>query len=469
MPLLLQVLLAAVVGSAVTWLLRYLSLGKHKSFPRRPLAANVLNALLYVPRLFRLSLFKHRLDLEYMLKMAERKCGCADYGGEGFKDHFRRAIDKVAAERFSPIGQIGMFNQFYSRLTARLRMERLLKAKPEISSIPVDRPIFVMGLPRTGTTFLHRLLALDPLSRYPKTWELLHPSPTSRDPDVGGAALEADMRRRIERVRAEFALVEYVAPRLNAIHETGAELPEECLFAVGMEVPLLPFAFYTLSRDDMWEHGLSLRPDEMYTRYKDVLRILSWQSPEYRGGAAPLRRWTLKAPNHLFYVKQLCGAFPDARIIWTHRHATAAVPSYCSLLRALADASLDGEIDLRMIGQNSKKIWSTAMKRAMRELDEARGKGGVKTADVLYENLVADPVGTVKDLYDQLGFTFSGEFKANLEAYVAKNRADRERMRGSKKRLHAYSAAEFGLTEEELTDEFADYHQRFGIAAPQKA
>ena len=117
-----------------------------------------------------------------------------------------------------------------------------------------------------------------------------------------------------------------------------------------------------------------------------------------------------------------------------------------------------------MIGQNSKKIWSTAMKRAMEELDEAKTQGSVKTENVLYDDLISDPIGTIKQLYDSLGYNFSKEFETRLEEYIRMNKEERKKMQGAKKKLHSYSAEEYGLTNEELEEAFKEYHDKFGVS-----
>jgi len=223
----------------------------------------------------------------------------------------------------------------------------------------------------------------------------------------------------------------------------------------------MPFAFYTLHRPELFPHVLKERTPKMYSRYKDVLRILTWQAPEYPANAG--LRWTLKAPNHLLYIKQLTEVFQDARIVWTHRSAVNSIPSWCSLVRILTDACLGERIDLGMIGKVSFDNFAMVLQRAIDELEEAEKKYDVKAQHVLYQDLVDDPIGLIRKLYAQFGFDFTPQFHDRLQAYLEQNRKEREAMQGSKATLHQYHPEEFGLSKAQLLTKFEDYHQQFGI------
>eukprot|EP00968_Pinguiococcus_pyrenoidosus_P021405 scaffold2771_cov252-Pinguiococcus_pyrenoidosus.AAC.41 len=228
-----------------------------------------------------------------------------------------------------------------------------------------------------------------------------------------------------------------------------------------MEYPLMPFSFYTLHRPDMFPHLMNDRPPKMYQRYKDVLRILTWQSPEFPQNAG--LRWTLKAPNHLLYIKQLVEAFQDARIVWTHRSAAKALPSWCSFVRTLSDASLAERLDLKMLGDVTLKDFQKVLKRAIDELEDATRKQDVKVSHVLYEDLVRDPIAVVRKLYEEFGYDFTPEFERRLEDYLEKNKKERKAMKASQKSIHAYSPETFGVSTEDVLREWEWYHKRFGI------
>ena len=223
-------------------------------------------------------------------------------------------------------------------LSRRLTFVKYLKENPVVTTIPVNSPVFVMGLPRTGTTLLHRLLSLDPAVRAPLTWELLNPVPRVN----GQSGSVDDIKAHVKDRHSRFKYVEKVIETrrflgddsLAHIHEVAADLPEECLLCLTDHLPCLPMLLY----DDYLNIDAFLAVDATpaYTTYRKYLQLLSYQTNDFNNNNNVLepKRWMLKCPIHMFYPKQLAKAFPDAKLIWNHRHPVSAVPSLCSLLKA---------------------------------------------------------------------------------------------------------------------------------------
>eukprot|EP01035_Chromulina_nebulosa_P020742 gene20742-26893_t len=201
-----------------------------------------------------------------------------------------------------------------------------------------------MGLPRTGTTFIHRLLSLDPNVRSPLLWELLAPVP-----GVPGSTnqekMNEDLFSRKEYVRKLVDVRLSMGDRaLSHIHEIGYDLPEECINALSDEIPVNLQYLYS----DYLEHSTFIEAiygdviTNAYLYYKKVLQLLSYQ---YNDRGDNNKRWVLKCPIHLLFIEALAKAFPDAKLVWTHRHPVSAVPSLCSLLKSLHQVYY--EIDCR--------------------------------------------------------------------------------------------------------------------------
>jgi hypothetical protein len=214
-----------------------------------------------------------------------------------------------------------------------------------------------------------------------------------------------------------------------------------------------------MESDTVWE----MPTQPAYNWYRKQLQLLSYQLGEEESKRP--RRWMLKCPMHLFFTKSIAGAFPDAKLVWTHRKPQSAVPSLCSLIRAFHQVyfEADGRDDAQM-GRKVAATTAELLRRAPKEMAQT----GLESAHVLYDNLIADPREAVRALYLQFGWEFTKEYSDLLDAYITENTAEREKLKsarqGSAAALHSYSAEDFGLTAEELgSGAFADYSERFGL------
>src|SRR6185503_361957 len=271
------------------------------------------------------------------------------------------------------------------------------KRRPEIAAQAVQRPLFVTGLPRTGTTLLHGLLAQDPASRAPLHWEMIYPSART-----GGGR-----DRRIARATRQLGWFHRLAPRLKAIHPVGAELPEECLIITSHSFMSLQFqTSHHVPSYEAWLEAQDMTP--AYVWHHRFLQHLQVDDPS--------RHWVLKAPAHLFGLPALFVAYPDADVVFTHRDPVEVSVSLASLTTVLR--RVFARVDPVAVGHEMTARWASAIERACRDRD-AGCAPSERFFDVRYTDLVADPIGTVRRLYAHYDRPFTPLAEERMRAFLA--------------------------------------------------
>lgn len=358
-------------------------------------------------------------------------------------------------QKFHNLGYISANIEISMALARRLMFVKYMQDNPDLLKISVRSPVFVMGLPRTGTTFLHRLLSLDPKVRSPLTWELLNPVPRVNGTDV--AAHEEDRQKRRRYVKKIIETRRKLGDNALAhIHEIGADLPEECLLCLTDFLPCLPMLLYDVYMNI--DTFLELDPTDAYTMYRKYLQLLSYQC----GESEDPKKWVLKCPIHMFYPKQLAKVFPDAKLIWNHRHPASAVPSLCSLVKAFHQVYYEPDSrDDHALGQKIKYVSEQLLQQTPKDV----AASGLDCANVVYNDLIRDPVKVVKDIYQQFNWEFSAEYDNVLREYLDKNAADRAALKKKgKAELHSYSPEEFGLNMDDLVSGgFGEYVKAYNV------
>ncbi|GMH68720.1 hypothetical protein TrST_g4400 [Triparma strigata] len=418
--------------------------------PRISWKARLGNLLLSPLAYFQISPVFKPLSLKSLKKAATKMTkGLTDFGDTWYETPYTQTMEMVNTSTYSPIGKAAANDFFLRRLIARLRLIDHLKS-PSISPClqkPVTKPLFVVGLPRTGTTFLHRLLSLDPSARSPRTYELFDPVPRYPDPIK-------DKKSRVKFVQSAIDKLLLCVPHFSGIHEVGADLPEECMMSLGCDIPMLFATFHVLISPPYlsfdWESG------QAYKNYKKVLQLLQHQEKSYD------KRWTLKCPVHLGLLPFLSEGFPDATVVWTHREPKQAIGSLCSFVRATQDMHEgSGYIDLEKVGADVNNFGNLWIKRADDFLKSPESKGH-KRGNVMYTELIKNPVGTVKKLYGDLGYEFTPEYEKLLKEYVEENNREREALKKSgAKKLHSYELKDFNLDEEKVAEGLAWYKEKY--------
>ncbi len=328
----------------------------------------------------------------------------------------------LAVPELSFTGLAGILAELARHLRNRLRVRELLRASPQITSAPVPRPVFVVGLPRTGTTLLHALLASAPGHRAPLLWELLDPCP---QPGPGGPD------RRVRDAERLAWLAHRAAPSLRVIHPLDAGAPEECVFALPHHLAYCTRARIPGYQD--WYTSRDATGDYAYLRQQ--LQILQWQQPP--------RRWILKSPFHLWHLDALLRVFPDATIVWPHRDVPTALASWCSLAEVTMRLH-NRRVDLNQLGRDWAQMWSQAMTRALRT------RAGVPQPflDLPYTQLASAPLPAMETLFSRLG--------AELTPAARQQITSRARTSPAGRHAHHYSLDRYGLTPEAIRDAFPD-------------
>lgn len=309
-------ILAALVIVPTLLTLLFTVLRKNR-YPEKSFYNCFLNVVLTPMRAFKLGPYKQgKLDLQKAMRYAVKKTGLNDFGDltflEAYKGVFETAVHKQL--KLTNLGYIMYQIELSQTMCRRLTFLQYLKDVPQILDVPVRSPVFVLGLPRTGTTFLHRLLSLDPTVRAPLLWELLAPVPKVRG-ESKAELFEADRNKRANAMRKLIKQRQSMGDNaLQHIHEIDCDLPEECIMALTDELPIHMSCLYSayMNYESFIPDNAGPRATNAYRHYKKLLQLLSYQI----GEAKDPKRWVLKCPIHLFYIKEIAQVFPDAKIVW---------------------------------------------------------------------------------------------------------------------------------------------------------
>ncbi len=406
----------------------------------RPLWVRILNVVARGLAALRLDPF--RVDADKLIRRAQRATGLDDFGGDSYREPLDILVRDVhTAPGITPFARLFMREHLHKRLCNRLRIEAAIAADPTIEQQPIARPIFVLGLPRTGTTLLHRLLAEDPANRAPLTWELDGPAPP---PDPATHATDP----RIAEVQRELDMLDRLAPEFKAIHELGAELPEECIGFMANDLASVTFMVgLWLPEYSDWLDVLDMT--ESYARHKRQLQLLQAKFPP--------RRWVLKAPFHLYGLEWLLGTYPDACIVQTHRDPLAVIPSAASLMYTMRSGLQDG-LTPADLGQEMLTTLTAWLDRAMavRARAEADPTTRARFVDAHYRDVVADPIETVRRVYAAFGDELTDDAEQRMRAFLDDNRQH-------KHGKHTYTLEQFSLDPAQTRAHFAAYCSRFGV------
>jgi hypothetical protein len=373
---------------------------------------------------------------EALLEEARSRTRLEDFGDDTYAEPLARVLDSLEREGdLSLIGRIAVRQDMIRLLSNRLRMVQDQKRHPEIQARPVVRPIFVTGLPRTGTTLLHGLLAQDPANRAPLNWETMAPSPPPE-------RITYQTDRRIMQAERSLGWFHRLNPDIKRIHPVGARLPEECLIITSHS--FYSYQFQTMYRVPSYQAWLEAQ--DLRSSYEWHRRVLQQLQRRYPG------RWVLKAPAHLFGIEALFAVYPDAGVIFTHREPLEVAASLASLTSVLRSTFSDG-VDRAAVGPEMSARWCDGMDRALRARD-----GGVAPAerfcDVRYADLLRDPIATVQRIYTHFDMPFRPAAEDAMRRYLAEHRKDRHG-------VHEYTLEEFGLDVERERERYRPYRERF--------
>jgi hypothetical protein len=380
------------------------------------------------------------LDRQALLERAARSAKLDDFGGDAFLDGFQRLLDAYEKEaRLTLFGRIIARTDAVRLLENRLRMTDTIKRNPVILEGEVRAPIFILGLPRTGTSILHELMAQDPASRVPMTWEVHRvwppPERATHDSDP-----------RIAEVERHFAGVDRVLPGFKSMHPMGALLPQECVALTAHDFATMIYhTTHNVPSYQAWLERSDLRP--VYASHRRQLQYLQWR--------CPAERWVLKSPGHLWALDALLHEYPDARFIQTHRDPLKVIASLTSLVAHLRSLASD-DIDPLQIGNDWTKRLAAGLELAMNVRDAK--VPAERTFDVQFRDFVGNEIPIIRRIYAHFGLELSDEAERRMRAFLAANPKD-------KHGAHRYTLSAAGLDEATERKRYARYVERFGVIA----
>jgi len=372
---------------------------------------------------------------EQLLDEARLATGFVDFGGDDFTSEIDLLLEEFKLGKPTPAAQLALKGMLLRTMINRLAIVNDAKQFPEIATQEIEHPLFVVGLPRSGTTFLHGLLAQDPASRCPLEWEVARPSPP---PEAASYATDP----RIQQYRDEAP----EDPELQKMHLHGAEYPSECgmilLHGLGNHTGIGSF-FDVPNFAARWKRS-AIQPFQWHKRFLQQL--------QYKNAR---QRWVLKYPVHLMNMADLFAVYPDARIVVTHRDPARIIPSVCSLVEFFRKRNYE-TVNKAALGAFELGIWTEGMQRFMAFRDQYENSH--QFMDVSYQDVTSNPLQVVSDIYQHHEIDFTAEAKAAMNSWLGNYS---QQSVTSKYGKHSYTPEQYGLTEELIHKTFAQYIEKY--------
>ncbi len=377
------------------------------------------------------------MNVNTMLATAREQSGLSHLGDDAILEGLNILVDALNSEaKLTERGRANFEGLIVRNLVNRLQVEDWLAKHPDLLTQPVEKPMFVFGLPRTGTTLAINMLHADPARRSLLRWEAFSSVPPPKTEE-----LSAGPRFEAEQAKLDMAL-KYV-PHISAMHHEDADSPTECQFAMA---PSFCAQVYDSqanipSYTDWFLDKADYLPAFRY--HKRLLQLLQSDAPG---------RWTLKNPWHPLFLNELTSVYPDAQLVMTHRNPVDVVGSACSLLKAVRVMFSD-DVDLEAIAQTLLRTFDTMIERTI-AFEEKHGSDAIH--HLHYGALMADPLGEIKNLYARFDEALTPEAEASMTAFLAQNPK-------GKHGKHVYALEDYGLTADRVRAHFRDYCEQFDI------
>ena len=376
------------------------------------------------------------LDEEKLMQAARKRTQLSDFGDEGFREGltvFLRALKDEA--ELNGMGQVVAYQMCVNLLSGRLLIIDSIKKHPDILQEVIEKPLIIAGLPRTGTTILQQLLCADPQARMLTSWEASQPCAPRKGKD-----------KRIEETQQQMEMLHKFVPGFQAIHATGAHLPQECIALMAFNFVSVQFELnFHVPSYSAWYKQQDIRPTLNF--HKQCLQLLQYQRPK--------QHWVLKTPPHLSAMEELLETYPDACIIQPHRDPAQVMVSVSSLFYALQALGSD-TITPQKVAACEVENWGAHLDKGL----QSRQKLTDNTAqfyDVYFEQLLDDPVACIEQIYANFNVPWSEALKNQLQTFMAENQRE-------KHGKHDYDLAMFGLEQADLDQRFTHYRDYFNIA-----
>ena len=373
-----------------------------------------------------------------LMAEAEASVGRGDFGNPQFIRGLEVLVGSINDEAaLTAAGAAAQRQRILGLLANRLRTQQALAEQPDIRQERIDAPIVIVGLPRTGSTLTHRLLASDPAHTAMLWWEGRHPAMLP-----GEKRGQPTERRRLG--KAEVEAVAAASPEAMKIHPWDFEgADEEVLLIEHSFHSTVPEAHMRLPSYSRWLEAQDHRP--VYRDLLAMLQCLQWQTPGRAG-----KRWVLKSPHHLGYLDALLEVFPDAKIIQTHRDPMQTVPSFCSMCVNLA-APLTQAPDAKAIGAH----WLRKLSRNLKAAMQVAARKPNSFLDLHFQDMLRDPIAQMAQIYEFVDEPFSVQAQAAMRTHRQEDAHDAD--------AHVYHLADYGLSQAQVESLFGAYVERYQL------
>jgi len=371
---------------------------------------------------------------------AQEGTGLSDFGGTEWREALDVLTEMLTVEAaLTEFGEVVAQADLVGSLTRRLQIVEHRRTHPELAELPVERPIFIVGQVRTGTTILFELLAQDPAARAPLTWEVDAPCPPPE-------AATYDTDPRIEDSRQIQEMMTTLIPDLKSMHPIGPLLAQECVRITAMDLRSFIFpTIYHVPTYAQWLLGTDMA--SAYRWHRGFLQHLQ--------SRLPVNRWVLKSPGHIWALDAMMKEYPDALVIQTHRDPLRIIASVSSLTCTLRTFASEGTPIESVAAE-----WAEYVIAGLDKSVDARESGIIpagQVVDVQYRSFAADPITTIAAAYDQLGLSFTATAESNMRGFLA---AQPAREHGG----HHYTFADTGLDENGFRERTARYQEYFNVS-----
>ena len=372
--------------------------------------------------------------------LVARETGSTDFGAPDYLPGLKVMLQSMDYDpHFSEQGRRLAWGQVVGVLKGRAHAIVSMKANPGFDAQPILDPVVITGIPRTGTTALHRLMAVDPRFQGLQTWLIDAPMPR---PPAETWADYPEFRKSVADLEAHYA----AAPESRAAHNRAAAEVHECCMILwhSFNSNIWACGGWSSATYDAWRQSQS--EHAAYAYYHKCVQLIGSNEPE--------KRWLLKNPGHIEQLDLLWAIYPQAKVIQTHRDPARAVPSLCSLLMNLHPIYEHGRAEQRahnMLAREAGK-WAAAVRRA----DEARARHPGQTLDIVHGDFHRDPMGVLERIYAFIGW----EIDEALRGAFAQRIAEKPELAHG---AHRYDIADFGMRADELREQFGDYIEQFDL------
>ncbi len=365
------------------------------------------------------------------MEAALRQTTRTHFSDMGFVEPLKRLLRSYDEE-----AELSRFGRYAARFDVMRCLENLLRfdaaeeIDPRITARPIEAPVFITGLPRSSTTFIHTLLAQDPANTVPRCWELIYPYPWRMN------IFGSDRRR--DWVELQFRIFQVLSPGVAGLHPLSADTPQECTDITAQVFQSLRFdTTHNIPSYQRWfdQHG-----------HKDAFRFHR-RFLQHLDAQRPGRRWILKSPDHVFALDAIRAAYPDAKIIFLHRDPLSVVAS-CAKLTELLRRPFTRHLNPKAVGHN---VASRLIESADR-MATAAASGGI--LHLYFREVVSDPLRAVSMIYSHCGRELTATARNRMELWLARRK---------KAQRHHYDLAEFGLDPAWLRESFARYMDYFAV------